>query len=46
MFVMEALRFHKLRDQLLVQVLFIITLLVNMTARWIVSRHKEFSGAN
>ena len=28
MFVMEALRFHKLRDQLLVQVLFIITLLV------------------
>lgn len=26
--------------------LFIITLLVNMTARWIVSRHKEFSGAN
>lgn len=27
-------------------VLFIITLLVNMTARWIVSRHKEFSGAN
>nr|WP_218849868.1 phosphate ABC transporter permease subunit PstC [Nesterenkonia sandarakina] len=27
-------------------VLFLITLLVNMTARWIVSRHKEFSGAN
>ncbi|WP_300344450.1 phosphate ABC transporter permease subunit PstC [Nesterenkonia sp.] len=27
-------------------VLFIITLIVNMTARWIVSRHKEFSGAN
>lgn len=27
-------------------VLFIITLVVNMTARWIVSRHKEFSGAN
>lgn len=27
-------------------VLFIITLMVNMTARWIVSRHKEFSGAN
>lgn len=27
-------------------VLFVITLLVNMTARWIVSRHKEFSGAN
>lgn len=26
--------------------LFIITLAVNMTARWIVSRHKEFSGAN
>lgn len=27
-------------------VLFIITLIVNMIARWIVSRHKEFSGAN
>lgn len=27
-------------------VLFIITLAVNMIARWIVSRHKEFSGAN
>ena len=27
-------------------VLFIITLIVNMTARWIVSRNKEFSGAN
>ncbi|WP_396954363.1 phosphate ABC transporter permease subunit PstC [Nesterenkonia sp. CL21] len=27
-------------------VLFVITLIVNMTARWIVSRHKEFSGAN
>lgn len=27
-------------------VLFVITLAVNMTARWIVSRHKEFSGAN
>jgi phosphate transport system permease protein len=26
--------------------LFIITLAVNMLARWIVSRHKEFSGAN
>lgn len=26
--------------------LFIITLVVNMLARWIVSRHKEFSGAN
>ncbi|WP_295689418.1 phosphate ABC transporter permease subunit PstC [uncultured Brevibacterium sp.] len=26
--------------------LFIITLVVNMIARWIVSRHKEFSGAN
>ncbi|WP_430384087.1 phosphate ABC transporter permease subunit PstC [Auritidibacter ignavus] len=26
--------------------LFIITLIVNMTARWIVNRHKEFSGAN
>ena len=27
-------------------VLFVITLAVNMVARWIVSRHKEFSGAN
>ncbi|MFC0582338.1 phosphate ABC transporter permease subunit PstC [Micrococcoides hystricis] len=27
-------------------ILFIITLVVNMIARWIVSRHKEFSGAN
>jgi phosphate transport system permease protein len=27
-------------------VLFIITLAVNMTARWIVDRRKEFSGAN
>jgi len=27
-------------------VLFIITLAVNMVARWIVARHKEFSGAN
>lgn len=27
-------------------VLFVITLLVNMAARWIVSRHKDFSGAN
>ncbi|MDO5633883.1 MAG: phosphate ABC transporter permease subunit PstC [Micrococcus sp.] len=27
-------------------VLFIITLAVNMLARWIVNRHKEFSGAN
>lgn len=27
-------------------VLFIITLIVNMTARWIVNRRKEFSGAN
>jgi phosphate transport system permease protein len=27
-------------------VLFVITLAVNMTARWIISRHKEFSGAN
>ena len=25
---------------------FVITLAVNMVARWIVSRHKEFSGAN
>ncbi len=27
-------------------VLFVITLVVNMFARWIISRHKEFSGAN
>lgn len=27
-------------------VLFVITLAVNMVARWIVSRHQEFSGAN
>ncbi|MBT2552552.1 phosphate ABC transporter permease subunit PstC [Arthrobacter sp. ISL-5] len=27
-------------------VLFVITLAVNMVARWIISRHKEFSGAN
>ncbi|GAB2906590.1 phosphate ABC transporter permease subunit PstC [Neomicrococcus lactis] len=27
-------------------VLFVITLAVNMIARWIVNRHKEFSGAN
>lgn len=27
-------------------VLFIITLIVNMTARWIIARRKEFSGAN
>ncbi len=27
-------------------VLFVITLIVNMIARWIISRHKEFSGAN
>ncbi|WP_102158220.1 phosphate ABC transporter permease subunit PstC [Zhihengliuella halotolerans] len=27
-------------------VLFVITLVVNMIARWIISRHKEFSGAN
>ncbi|MGM7666873.1 phosphate ABC transporter permease subunit PstC [Microbacterium sp. A93] len=26
--------------------LFIITLVVNMIARWVVNRHKEFSGAN
>lgn len=26
--------------------LFVITLVVNMIARWIVSRHKDFSGAN
>ncbi|MHA7263034.1 phosphate ABC transporter permease subunit PstC [Arthrobacter sp. TMN-37] len=27
-------------------VLFLITLAVNMVARWIITRHKEFSGAN
>ncbi|HET8795136.1 MAG TPA: phosphate ABC transporter permease subunit PstC [Arthrobacter sp.] len=27
-------------------VLFVITLAVNMVARWVISRHKEFSGAN
>ena len=27
-------------------VLFLITLVVNVIARWIISRHKEFSGAN
>ncbi|MGO1320543.1 MAG: phosphate ABC transporter permease subunit PstC [Galactobacter sp.] len=27
-------------------ILFVITLAVNMAARWIVNRHKEFSGAN
>jgi phosphate transport system permease protein len=27
-------------------VLFLITLAVNIVARWIISRHKEFSGAN
>jgi len=27
-------------------ILFVITLAVNMIARWIISRHKEFSGAN
>ncbi|CAA9218142.1 MAG: Phosphate transport system permease protein PstC [uncultured Arthrobacter sp.] len=27
-------------------VLFVITLAVNMVARWIITRHKEFSGAN
>jgi phosphate transport system permease protein len=27
-------------------VLFVITLAVNMLARWIIGRHKEFSGAN
>jgi phosphate transport system permease protein len=27
-------------------VLFVITLAVNMIARWIITRHKEFSGAN
>jgi len=27
-------------------ILFFITLVVNVIARWIISRHKEFSGAN
>jgi phosphate transport system permease protein len=27
-------------------ILFVITLAVNMVARWIITRHKEFSGAN
>jgi phosphate transport system permease protein len=27
-------------------VLFVITLAVNMIARWVITRHKEFSGAN
>jgi phosphate transport system permease protein len=27
-------------------VLFVITLVVNVVARWVISRHKEFSGAN
>ncbi|MFT4234400.1 MAG: phosphate ABC transporter permease subunit PstC, partial [Microbacterium sp.] len=27
-------------------VLFVVTLLVNLIARWIVNRRKEFSGAN
>jgi len=27
-------------------ILFVITLIVNVIARWIISRHKEFSGAN
>jgi phosphate transport system permease protein len=27
-------------------VLFVITLVVNVIARWVISRHKEFSGAN
>ncbi|MGZ4660777.1 MAG: phosphate ABC transporter permease subunit PstC, partial [Arthrobacter sp.] len=27
-------------------VLFVITLGVNMIARWVITRHKEFSGAN
>jgi len=27
-------------------VLFFITLVVNMTARWVVNRRKDFSGAN
>ncbi|WP_074436899.1 phosphate ABC transporter permease subunit PstC [Tessaracoccus massiliensis] len=36
------------RNQLIATglVLFIITLAVNMTARWIINRRKEFSGAN
>lgn len=39
-----GLRMHELIAAGLV--LFLITLLVNMVARWIISRHKEFSGAN
>ena len=27
-------------------ILFIVTFAVNFIARWIVNRHKEFSGAN
>ena len=27
-------------------ILFVITLVVNVVARWVISRHKEFSGAN
>ena len=39
-----GLRMHELIAAGLV--LFFITLLVNMVARWIINRHKEFSGAN
>ncbi|GAA4662247.1 phosphate ABC transporter permease subunit PstC [Arthrobacter cryoconiti] len=39
-----GLRMHELIAAGLV--LFLITLLVNVVARWIISRHKEFSGAN
>lgn len=39
-----GLRMHELIAAGLV--LFLITLLVNMVARWIINRHKEFSGAN
>ncbi|WP_276309067.1 phosphate ABC transporter permease subunit PstC [Specibacter cremeus] len=39
-----GLRLHELIAAGLV--LFIITLVVNMVARWIINRHKEFSGAN
>ena len=39
-----GLRMHELIAAGLV--LFLITLAVNMVARWIINRHKEFSGAN
>ncbi|MGN5734171.1 phosphate ABC transporter permease subunit PstC [Arthrobacter psychrochitiniphilus] len=39
-----GLRMHELIAAGLV--LFLITLAVNMVARWVINRHKEFSGAN